>query len=73
MRRPPPFLWRHLPLPEQNVWSLSGFNLFIGTRVVERRIAYYSDFELNINDWKTEHETLELYAKHLQKNLRKQE
>jgi hypothetical protein len=38
-------------------------------RVTERKIAYFSEFELNINDWKYEAECLVLHEKELQKNL----
>lgn len=40
-------------------------------RVIERKIAYYSDFEINLDDWKSEYEYLEFYAKNLQQSLGK--
>jgi hypothetical protein len=40
-----------------------------GRRVVKRRIAYYSDFEVDLNDWKSEDERIQIYSETLRKGL----
>ena len=55
------------PMPElmhTSADSAGGFD-----KIIQRRIIYYSDFELNINEWKTENEYIQLYATTLKKSL----
>ncbi len=40
-------------------------------RVVQRKVVYYSDFDVDVNDWKSEQQAIEMYAKFLMTNLSK--
>lgn len=38
--------------------------------IQQRKILYYSDFDINVNDWKKEKESLKLFSSTLFKALR---
>jgi hypothetical protein len=38
-------------------------------RIIERKVAYYSDFEIDLADWKSEGEMLELYDESIQEQI----
>jgi hypothetical protein len=38
-------------------------------RVLQKKLVYYSDFDMDTNDWKAERQTLDIYAKTLANNL----
>ena len=38
-------------------------------RIVQRRIVYYSDFEIDLNDWKSEDERIQIFADTIKKAL----
>jgi hypothetical protein len=38
-------------------------------RVIERKVVYYSDYEISVSEWKSECDSLELNSKNLQKGL----
>ena len=40
-------------------------------RVIQRKILYYSDFEVNLNEWKSENKCLQIYSQTMVKSLSK--
>ncbi len=38
-------------------------------KITQRKIVYYSDFEINLTEWRAEYECLQTYAKSLRKSL----
>lgn len=40
-------------------------------RLIQRKVVYYSDFELNIEEWIFEHDCAKIYSTNLKKELGK--
>ena len=38
-------------------------------KVIERRIAYYSDFDLSISEWKSDNDRVNIFGQNLRKKL----
>ncbi len=38
-------------------------------RILQRRVLYYSDFDIDVNDWKTEQQTLQIFTKTILSSL----
>ncbi len=38
-------------------------------RIIQRKVVYYSDFELDMNEWRIEHECIQIYSQTLRKIL----
>ena len=38
-------------------------------RIIQRKIVYYSDFELDMNEWRIENECIQIYSQTLRKSL----